>query len=63
MFLVKFMLMLLALVDDSILHTCTREQKAMPIFVERHLVHGDALNHVGECAVDEVNVIAKVVSG
>ena len=63
MFLVKFMLMLLALVDDSILHTCTREQKAMPIFVERHLVGGDALNHVGECAVDEVNVIAKVMSG
>ena len=63
MFLVKFMLMLLALVDDSILHTCTREQKAMPIFVERHLVGGDALNNVGECAVDMVNMIAKVISG
>ena len=45
------------------MHTRTREHKALPIFVDRHLVGGDALNHVGKCAVDEVNVIAKVMSG
>ena len=45
------------------MHTRTRERKDMPIFVDRHFVGDDALNHVGECAVDEVNMIAKVVSG
>ena len=32
-------------------------------FFSRHLVGDDALNHVGDSAVDEVNVIAKVMSG
>ena len=49
------------LVDDTIVRTCTWEHKAIPIFY-RHLVGDDALNHVGKCAVDEVNVVAKVMS-
>ena len=32
------------LVDDTIVHTRTWEHKAMPIFVECHIVVDDALN-------------------
>ena len=50
------------LVDDSIVHTRTREHKALPIIVERHLVGDDVLTHDGGSAVDEVNLVAKVMS-
>ena len=50
------------LVDVSIVHTRTREHKALPIIVERHLVGDDVLTHDGGSAVDEVNLVAKVMS-
>ena len=50
------------LVDDTIVRKRTWKQKAMPIFFSP-LVGDDALNHVGDSAVDDVNVVAKVMSG
>ena len=47
------------LVDDTIVRT----RRRLCQFFSRHLVGDDALNHVGDSAVDDVNVVAKVMSG
>ena len=61
MLLVKFVLMLCWLTTQL----CTHGPGSTRIcqFFSRHLVGEDALNHVGYSAVDDVNVVAKVMSG
>ena len=58
MLLVKFMLMLCWLTTQLCTHVPGSTRLCQ--FFYRHLVGGDALNHVGDSAV---NVVAKVMSG
>ena len=61
MLLVKFVLMLCWLTTQLCSHALGSRRLCQ--FFSRHLVGDDALNHVGDSAVDDVNVVAKVMSG
>ena len=61
MLLVNFVLMLCWLTTQLCAHAPGSTRLCQ--FFSRHLVGDDALNHVGDSAVDDVNVVAKVMSG